>query len=96
MICRMNLCRNPPRDRPMWVFITHVSAPKIITTCTTSLKKILDTLVLAPSLPSIFYRWYQIFRDFRGFPITAGQSPPEAVKIRPNYFKYDTVSSGLT
>ena len=95
MIHCATLCWNPPRDRPMWGVSTHVPTSKIRPACTTYLKNIPDNLVLAPSLPIIIDRQAQLFRDFHRLTTTAGQFPHEAVKIRPKYFKYAAISSGL-
>ena len=76
--------------------ITHTLSPKMITTCTTALKSIPDTLVLAPSLLKILYRRAQIFLAFRRFPTTSCKSSPKSVIICPNYLKGVTNYSGLT
>ena len=50
--------------------ITHVSAPKMSTACTTALKNIPETLGFAPSIPKILDIRAQLFLDFRRFPTT--------------------------
>ena len=76
-------------------FITHASNPNIITACTNSLKKVPDTLGLAPSLPSILVSRTQLFCSFRKFPTNARKLSSNAVKICPNYLKDVTVSRFL-
>ena len=62
VIRQANLCWNPPRARPMRGVITHISVPKRRTVCTTPLKKVPDTHVLAPSRLKILVRRVHCFQ----------------------------------
>ena len=75
--------------------VTHFSAQKGSTSCTTDLKNIPLTLGLTPSLPKIINRCAQLFLALSRFPTTTGQSFPKSIMIQPRYFKYVTDSRGM-
>ena len=82
-------------SRPMQGAITYLYDPKIRTPCTTALKNLRANLVLAPPFTIVLEKRAQIFRAFCMFPTTYSQLSSESVKMRPNYLKDITVSSGL-
>ena len=63
--------------------ITHISDPKRRTACTTTLKKVPDTHMFAPSCPKILIIQDHFFRSFQRFIATAGHPLSEAVIILP-------------
>ena len=66
---------------PMRVFITHISNPKISTTCTTALKNIFDTLGFTPYLPKIIDNHTFLFLTLFRFPTNYGQSSYNDIMI---------------
>ena len=66
---------------PVQGVIIHISDPKIITSCTISLKNIPDTLCFAPYLRKIINNCAQRFLTLFRFPTNSGQSSSDAAII---------------
>ena len=72
----------------------HINDPKMRTSYTTALKKVLDFYAFATSCPSIRYIRVYFFHALCRLAKTAGQSSSMDVRIKPMYFKSSMLVRG--
>ena len=94
IIRKPTLWLKPPSVLPMRGVANHISKPKIMTDCTTALKKFPDFRELSLYRPRIIAICAQFFLVFLRFSNTALKSSSVTVRMRPKYLNAATLVSG--